>query len=327
MDLLRKGFCDIARGYSSGYILSKEAYIRHMSHFEQIEQDDKREEFFNYAKHKGLRTNDEKLKELIKNGFWSEAKEKELNDSKEVLLGLYEGKRNNIKMPSAVKDYMRLIEAEEKRYNEKAHERTVALGLTCEVFAERQLNDFYIISNIFKDKDLKTPLFKAEDIDSMDDESDIEKIVKDFNSILACCSEENIKKISIQPFFQNYFFIVGDNLIDFFGKPICNLTFFQVSLIRQAQRVKAIHQNFDTSKWPKEVLENADLFVDYADTVANSKKQAEENGAFEEGSVTIGMKKEDSQVLGVKAVDLAQKAKESNMSFLDFLTKKSLESG
>jgi len=321
VDLLRKGFRDIARGYSSGYILSQEAYIRHMSHCEQIEQDDKREEFFNRAKKEGLKTNDEKLKDLIKNGFWSDQKEKELNDSKEVLLGLYEGKRNNIKMPSAVKDYIKLIEAEEKVYNSKMHEKRVALGLTCEVYAERNLNDFYIVSNIFKDKNLEHPLFQDEDLD----DDNVEKIISDFNSILECCSDENIKKMTMQPFFQNYFFLVGDNLIDFFGKPICNLTFFQVSLIRQAQRIKSIYTNFDTSKWPKEVLENADLFVDYADTVSKSKKDAEEQGAFDGDSVTVGMKKEDSDVLGVKTADnMAKQAQNSNMSFLEFLTKKNI---
>ena len=324
MDLLRKGFRDIARGYSSGYILCKEAFIRHMSHHEQIEQDDKREEFFNHARKQGLQTNDEKLKELIKNGFWSEEKEKQLNNSKEVLLGLYEGKRNNVKMPSAVKDYMKLIEAEEKVYNEKMHEKRAMLGLTCEVYAERNLNDFYIISNIFKDKELKTPFFQVEDIDFMAD-SDIAGIITEFNSILECCSDVNIRKMTMQPFFQNYFFLVGDNLIDFFGKPICDLTFFQVSLIRQAQRIKSIYTNFDVSKWPKDVLENPDLFIDYADAVQNSKKEAEEQGAFDGESVTVGMKTEDSQVLGIKtANDIAKKAQNSNMSFLDFLTKKGL---
>jgi hypothetical protein len=299
VDILRKGFRDVARGYSSGDILNRRVFIKHLSHADQIEQDSKREEFFQLAKSKGALTVEEKLAILKKQGLWSDAKERELQDMRLMIEGMIEGKRLNAKMPSMVRDYARKIEEEEKKYNALLNEKLRLLGLTCEAYADREITDYYILTNLFDDEKLTRPCFNTDELDYMD-ETDISAIIRDYNKAIEPCSEKNLKKIAMQGFFQSYFSLVGDNLRDFFGKPVCELTFFQVNLLRNAARFRFIYTTQDTSKWPKDVQQDPDLFLDYAETVSKAKEDAKEQGSYDEGSVNIGAKKEDADALGIK---------------------------
>ena len=135
---------------------------------------------------------------------------------------------------------------------EKLTEKARLLGLTCESYAERQLNDYYIFMNLFSNKELSEPLFPHEEFDYFDD-AKVTQIVADYNAALEPCSDYYIKKLAMEPFFQNYLNITGENLYFFFAKPISSLTFFQVRLLNHGQHFRSIYQNNDISKFPKNV--------------------------------------------------------------------------
>ena len=300
MDHLRKAFRDIAVGYTHGVFLSRPGYVKHLSYADQISFDSIREEFIQQAKRDGILTNDERLIQMKERGEWSDAKEKEIRDCKMMIEGITEGKKKNMNMPSLVKRYNEQLKEQEKLLNERLNEKYAAMGLTCEVYADREVNDQFIFSNLFSDKALETPLLNKLDEEYMNDAA-MNQLILDYNTAMDGCSTQNVKKLAMQGFFQEYFSLTGENVSQFFGRPICQMTFVQVKLLSYGRHFSSIYQNNDISKFPKNVLEDPDLLIDYAVAASKGREEMQRQGAYDEGSVVVGAKKEDAKVLGIKA--------------------------
>ena len=318
-DVFHKALRDIARGYSSGIILSRPAYIKHMSYADQTEHDIKRDEYIQIAKDSGILNNAEKEKQLIDQGFWTQKENEKIKSLEMVIAGMIEGKKKNAKWPSMVEDYMKKIKAEQKSLDEKSFKKNKLLGLTCESYAEAELNDYYIFTNLFADSSLTAPLFP--DLDDLG-HNEVKQIVIDCNSILSSCSEENIKKLAMQGFLQRLYSFTADNIVHFFGRPICSLSFFQTSLLSYASIFRSILTNNDMSTWPEDVKNDPDLLIEYAANVQKNKEEQKAQGAYDENVINVGLKPQDSKVLGVKSNnDLAQQVAASGGSLIDFLSK------
>lgn len=302
MDTLRRAFRDIAAGHTHSAILGRPAFIRHLSYSDQVDFDATRDQFFNTAKSDGLDTDETRLAYLKKTGEWSDAKERELETARVYVLELEEGKRKHANMPSMVKSLLKQIEDAKKEYETKVMERRRLLGLTCEVYADRELSDHSIVTSLYKDPTLTAPLFDATEFDYFSDQT-VNQIVADYNTAVEGCSEKNVKRLAMQPFFQRYFQLAGDDLAAFFGRPICALTFFQCDLLRWGSHFKHIYGTHDVSVFPKNVLEDPDLLTDYATAAAKGKETMAQQGAFEEGAIVMGMKKEDAKAIGIQQVN------------------------
>ncbi len=298
MDLLRRAFRDIAAGHTRGTISGRTAFIRHLSYADQIGFDQKREEFYEEARAAELPTDEQKLLTLRKQKLWDDQKESELAAAKQLIIDLHEGKKKNAHMPSMVTGYLKRIEEADKDYEAKLLAKRRLLELTCEVFADRCVNDYYIISNLFKDATMNEPLYSEEEFDWFRDEM-VSTIIQDYNRETAGCAEQNIKKLAMQPFFQKQFQLTGDNLTQFFGKPICALTFHQTDLLRWGSHFRHIYSSHDVAGWDKKVLEDPDLMTEYADSVTKGKEKMQEQGAYNDGTVVLGAKKEDAKALGL----------------------------
>lgn len=300
MDILRKAFADIASGFTHAVILGKSAHVRHLSYVHQIDQDSMRDIYFNEAKSQKLSTNDERLAILRKEGRWTDQLEKDIVNCRRMIEGLIEGKKKHMSMPSMVQGLSKQLKAEEKSLADKLAAKDQLLGLTCESYADRQMNDYYIYSNLFQDSELTVPLFEQDEFDYLS-EPDMKLLIDDYNEAIAGCSDHSIKRLAMQGFFQNYFGLVGDQLGQFFGKPICYLTFFQVRLLGYGCHFRNIYQSGDTARFPKNVLEDPDLLMDYAAATKQGRQDLERQGAYDEGAIMVGMKKEDAEILGIKS--------------------------
>lgn len=286
-------------GHTHGVFLARAGYVKHLSYADQISLDSTREGFIQKAKSEGILSDDERIVQIKSQGVWSDKKEREIADCKTMIEGALEGKKLNMKMPSLVKRYNEQIKENEKTLNDKLRERAIAMGLTCESYADREVNDLFIFSNLFADKDLQIPLFLDSEFQYMVD-SEMNQLIADYNETMEPCSAQNVKKLAMQGFFQEYFGLTGENLSQFFGKPICHMTFMQVRLLSYGAHFRNIYQNNDTAKFPKNIMDDPDLLTDYATAAAKGKEEMQKQGAYDEGSVVIGGKKEDAKVLGVK---------------------------
>lgn len=300
MDLLRKAFADIAAGCTHSSILGRPCYIKHLSYADQIDQDVKREEFFEEAKREGLPTNEMRLVAIRKEGKWTDAMEREIVDSKRVLEGMVSGRRTQgAKMPSMMPILLKQEREEEAKLKEKLAAKDRLLGLTCEAYADNQVSDHYVYTNLFQDKGLTTLLFEQSEFDYLSHDQ-MGQIIKEYNTAIEGCSELNVKKLAMQGFFQSYFGLVGDNLGQLFGKPICQLTFFQVRLLSSGALFRSIYQSANTA-FPKHVMDDPDLLIEYAAAARKGKEELDKLGANDEGATVVGVKREDAAALGVKA--------------------------
>ena len=160
-------------------------------------------------------------------------------------------------------------------------------------------SDHYIIANIYNDPTLLVPTFTADQFDWMDEQT-VSGIINNYNAAMECCSDYNIRKLAMQPFFQQYFQLAGDSFRDFFGKPIAFLTDNQLSLLRDGAHFRHIYATHDVSVFPNEVMQDPDLLTEYAAAAEKGKQDMQKQGAYEDDSMVVGMKKEDRKVLGVK---------------------------
>ncbi len=298
MDLRRRAFRDIGAGSTSATILSRPCFVKHLGFADQIGLDQRREEFFAEAKTAGLLTDEQKLAQLRKQGLWTDAQENALKTARQQVIDLSDAKRKNANMPSLVKAYVKRIEEAEKEHDEKLLDKRRLLELTCEVFAERCVNDHYIISNLYEDAALSRPLFSDAEFDWFRDEV-VSQIVADYNAAIEGCSEHNLKRLAMQPFFQRYFQLVGEDMTSLFGKPIVALTHYQVDLLRWGAHFRGIYQTHDVSTWDPKVLADPDLLSDMASAVTKGKQEMADKGANQEGVAVVGMKNEDRKALGV----------------------------
>ncbi len=322
MDILKRAFHNISSGYSRGFVFKRDAFIKHMSYADQIDFDRMYDEYFAEAREASTPTADEKLKELYKSGEWSDAKEREIQNIQQVIDGMNEGKKHHLTMPSLVPIYLTNLKAEEKKLDDLFTEKRRKLGLTCESYAERQLNDQQIVGSLFRDKSLEIPLFTDDEFGYFDDRQ-VGQIISDYNKVLEPCTEQNVKKLAMQIFFQNYFVLAGENIAQFFGKPICHLTFYQINLLTYAQRFQNVYQNPDIANFPKTVMDDPDMLLEYAVAAQKGREKAQEQGAYDEGAIVIGGKKEDNKVLGLRANnDLARQVAESGGNLGDYLMKR-----
>lgn len=306
MDLLRRAFRDITAGHTRAQICGQTGYIRHLSYGDQINFDEHRQKFYDEARSIGVLTDEERLEQLKRSKQWGDEQEQELTRARQYVDSLREGKRKaRHLMPSMVADYLKKIEAASEEYEKKLTEKLGLIGLTCESSADREVNDYYIVTNIFSDSRLKSPLFPEEEFGYFSQEK-VNTVALDYKKAMDALSEFNLKKLAMSPFFQQYFNLVGENLHTFFGKPICQLTFYQRDVLRYGLHFRTIYNSNDISKWKPEVLEDPDLLTEYASTVNLKKDDLAQQGANDPGTMIVGIKNEDVKALGVKSTNPIQ---------------------
>lgn len=296
-DILRRAFNDICRGYTEALVSDEKIYIKHLCHSDQLDLDLVEKNFFNLAKTSGLPAEDERIAQLKNEGRWTDENERELGQIKLSVQSLIDG-RKNATLPSILKRVDSQIEEEHKLYNKKYKERAELVGLTCELYSHRRVNEHYIFQNLYRDRDFKEHFFSQEGFDDLS-EVEMARIIEVYNSVMEPCSDLNIKKLAIQDFFQSYYYISGDNFMNFYGKAICQLSLFQVKLANFAKYFRSIFENHDMKNVPKNILEDPDKLVDWVMATDRVKQQIEKQKDSDMGGV-VGMTKEDRKAAGMQ---------------------------
>lgn len=293
--LLRRAFADICNGYSKTYWQNKPVYIKHLTHRDHLDIDDKQLAHENEAKKAGLPTETEKIESLKKNGLWTDAKDKAIRDQ-QIFISRFEEARKKAVLPSVVKQYDGQINTEKDKLNKLLSEKEDLIGLTAEKHAQKLTNDYYIIKNLYVDSAMSSPLFNFETFDDISD-SEISFLISLYNEAIEPCSERNIKLLSIQDFFQSYFFLCAEDLHSFYGRPIVNLTFYQIKLGNFARHFKNIFENHDISKLPEDARKDPDRIEQYINAAKEGNNLLDKTKG--ENASLVGATSEDLKSLGL----------------------------
>lgn len=321
--LLRKSFSDISRGYSVALLEGHKVYIRHLSHHEQVDLDVLYKSFMMEAIKEGLPKEAAVLKRLSEEGEWTKKDDEELETIKTIIQRYTEAKKL-IFRKSDLEAQNKLIEQEQRRYNEKLAMRVACLGTTAELYAERKINEYYIVESFFADPLFTKKVLTDEVFEHMTDH-EVQDMIKLYNDEMEVVSDKNVKFLAIQDFFQVYWSMSPDNLFHFFGRPISNLTYFQVKLGSYARMFRDILSKAEGL--PDEVRNDPEKLLDYVRVGENAKEKMENAKVASKNDVVastmVGAKSDEYKAIGIKsdsAVSLSDELKKSKAEGKNGLT-------
>lgn len=292
LTLLRRAFVDICRGYSKAVYRGREIYIRHLTHFSHLSYDLLQQKYEEEAIAKGAKREEERLKELRAQGRWSDEKERDIIRQKDGI-SRFEDTIRVTAQPSVVQGLTKQLEEEKDKLHVMLIERANLLGMTAEVYAQRMLNDYYVVTNLFSTEDLKTPLFTFDSFDDLED-SLVEEILKVYHEAIEPCGDQHLKYLAVQDFFTSYYNLCGDRLDGFYGRPVCEMTYYQVRLGSIARYFKSIMDTMDFSKLDPKVRGNPDEI----ERLYTAQRNAEAMQA--EGKVPTNLTSDDIKNLGLQ---------------------------
>ena len=186
------------------------------------------------------------------------------------------------------------------------------MGKTAEEYASNRSNDYIIYESLFKDEELKERVLSENEFEEMTYEDLIEYILF-FNEYMNDFKEYNLQKIALLDFFQPYYLVL-DQPMQFWGKPMVQLTDFQVRVTVYGKIFKNIFET--TENIPDEIKTNPDKLFEYTDR-SKAKKNFEskqKNKDKASGEAIFKATKEEVEEMrtsGAKTINEVMKGKKT----------------
>ena len=309
---LKLVFSEIVEGYSlTRSELFGDLKIKHINNYDSAKTDIKNNYYFEKAVSQGLPKREEKLEYLIKEKLWDPEKDKEADRLKEMLKGMNRTKSKlflQAQIDAIKKD---IVDNEIKLSNILAEKESV-IGFTAEEYANRRINEYYMHISILDEEGKQ--LFGENEFDELEQDQ-VNDIMQVYEKNNRKFKAEILKKISLADFFTNIFYLCEDNVFNFYGKPVIDLTFYQIEIYSYGRYFKSIIQNSE-EKIPDQIVEDPDKLIEWAESSKNVKEVLEKSsGDAESGASSImGATKQDLAKAGIDenqdVIDLSQKAQE-----------------
>lgn len=293
LTLLRRAFVDICRGYSIGWLNGVALYVCHLGHEQHEEYELTEERYRQQAITLGAPTEAARLIALKASGQWGNEKEVEIERQKDTIIRFEEGKRTVV-IPSVIEQYDKQIADEKGRLVNLLTERANLVGMTAEVYAQQRLNDHYIVTNVFRDEGLVEPLYPPEVFEDLGD-TDVGLILGAYHEAIDPCADDQLRHLAVQDFFMSYWGLAGDNAQTFYGKAICNLTYYQVRLSNIARYFRSIMDSVDISKLEPKARHDPDA-IEKAFTSQRNMAKLDSEGKIPAG----GMNEADMKALNLE---------------------------
>lgn len=248
---LRRAFVDICRGHTVTQYKGAPLYIRHLSHMDHVDYDLKQAEYERDAIAKGAKTEKTRLEELRASGQWSDAKDADIERQKDTITR-FEDTIRNTPQPSIAQSLGGQLNDERQKLNKMLQDKANLIGITAEVYAQRRLNDYYIVTNLFSDLKLTKNLITDEEFQEMPDK-EVEHLLDVYHKAIESCDDVHLRQLAVQDFFSSYWNMSADNASVFYGRPVCQLTYYQIRLGNIARYFKSILEGVDLNKVPPNV--------------------------------------------------------------------------
>ena len=309
---LKLVFSEIVEGYSlTRSELFGDLKIKHINNYDSAKTDIKNNYYFEKAVSQGLPKREEKLEYLIKEKLWDPEKDKEADRLKEMLKGMNRTK-SKLFLQAQIDAIKKDIADNEIKLSNILAEKESVIGFTAEEYANRRINEYYMHISILDEEGKQ--LFGENEFDELEQDQ-VNDIMRVYEKNNRKFKAEILKKISLADFFTNIFYLCEDNVFNFYGKPVIDLTFYQIEIYSYGRYFKSIIQNSE-EKIPDHIVEDPDKLIEWAESSKNVKEVLEKtSGDAESGASSImGATKQDLAKAGIDenqdVIDLSQKAQE-----------------
>jgi hypothetical protein len=290
---LKRLFVEITKGYTEVRRGKEVFYIKHFNQEDQFEIDDFYFQKLESLKDSGIPTEEQVLEQLAKKKIWTTQDEVWLSQ-KELEINQLVKTRDKQSLPSQIEYFDGLIQTERTELFRKKAQRAGLIGDTRERFANQSVNSYFILQSFYKDKECQNLLVSPEEFEEMEDDTLLDFSLL-YSKSMKMYNDESIKKVAVCSFFQNLFYL-AENIQQFWGKPIKDLTIYQTELSSYGRYFKSVLQNSE-HEIPEEIRSDPDKLLGFA-KMDNKMKENLSKGSGQNASFTGT--KEDAKKLGIK---------------------------
>lgn len=255
-------YSDIINGFSKIKWKSHFIYIKHHSLNEMNLLNQYLKEYKEMYKKRGFQTEEELIEDAIKRKDWKREDEEFIKSQEQRIDSLTKA-ANKISVPSHRERQFAFIKKIKDEIKDKKEQRSIFTKNSLDNIAYAVANNKFMEEIIFLDEDFKIKAIDSEDIE--DDEYDY--MQKQQLEYYGKFSDDNISKLVLRDFFLPYMDFTK-SCQDFFGKPACQMTFFQSKLLSYSNMFTRIFEN--TSDIPDFIRKDPEAIIQF---VKNKREQ------------------------------------------------------
>lgn len=263
---IRLLFSEIIRGNSIVYHQKNKLYLKHLTIIDSTQLDFEKDKFYTDALSRGLTSREEKEKFLIAEGLWSAEKNIEIENKKSLISNLKRTKSKLFKEVD-IENIKKDIDQEEKKLKSLLFLKNQLTGFTAEDYSTKKANEYFIFSSLYKDENFKERYYSEYDYNELSDE-DLNELIKIYNLKIDKFSSKNLKKVAVSSFYINLYNISNENASYLYGKPIVNLTYYQIDLFYNARYFKNMLSDTKNAP-PNHLFEDPDKLIEWLESSKN----------------------------------------------------------
>ena len=287
-------FKDIVQGFSEVEISGSTFYVKHLSSLDQVDLEELEEVFRNKAQKRELPTEEEALARLREEEMWTEEDDSKISQQKLHVEAL-ENTGKQLYLKSDIEKNLSEKQEAQKKLAELMYVKDGLVGQTCEKYAKSRVSDHYVLKSFYKDPELEQQCYSEEEMDELGKE-ELFSIIQAYNNRLFSFTDANIQKVILQDFYSAYF-PFSDNVMNFYNKPLFDLSLNQVKLIVFTRMFKNIFESYP--KIPETIKKDPEKIISYVNA-QDKAKDAVSNLDKDGASTIVGATPEDYEYLGYK---------------------------
>lgn len=285
-------------------------YLKHLSQFEQREVLSQSKIFEKEAISKGLPTEKQGLQDILDQDMWSLDNENLIKNLKKEIDDL-KLSSSQVFLPSQQKQFLDQSKKKERELLSLESEKSQLIGLTSEKYARNKVQKTIVSKILFYDRKFNKGVYENLYLNENMKEAELFKLQKDFFEKF---EDSNISQAVLSDYFSMYLPFCED-VMGVFGKPLADLTSYQLKLISFGRYFLNIFKN-SQKEIPDNVAKDPELLISFYQNQRNERSKTKAQSS-EGGSAYFGASKQDLEDIksnDERAIDLNEEVKKQGGS-------------
>ncbi len=298
---------EIFDGYTDVTYEGKTVYIKHFSIRDQRYIHRFYNKYKSIAESKGIPSEKEMLDSLREDGLWNDDDDRKIINLEEELDGLRSSKRASF-LPSQKKHIQDAVESKHRDLYFLLTKKAELVGKTSERYGSQRSNEEFIRYLIYSDAKCLQHFFTDEQFANLSEE-ELDFFIKENDAIGKRLNESNIQHVVLRDFFNMYMSQTED-ISSFYGKPIIELSVYQLKLAIYAKIFFNMFQHHE--EIPERMKQDPEAIFDFVERKKNNNSKGYANN--EKGASAIfGATKEDLEAIdpNARAISLSDEIAKS----------------
>lgn len=299
---------EVFDGYTEFSFKNKPVYLKHINIRDQRYIQKYYEKYKNIAINKGLEDENSRLQKIKNDGLWSDDDELKILNLDLEIKNLKQTHKQ-LFIPSHKEQIQKDINNKHIECLLLKNKKKELIGKTAEDYASSRSNEEMLRYFLFEDERLEKNLFNEDEFSEIDD-LDLMFFINKQSEIADRLSEINLQRAVLRPFFSMYISHCED-INNFYGKPIINLSIYQLKTAIFGKMFFNIFQYVENI--PENIKLDPEKLLSYSESKRNKGKSEKFIKDDADASTIFGASKEDINIItnGSKAVSLKEELKKN----------------